>query len=290
MKKLYVAVLLTVFNRKEVTLKGLASLFASIKKLPNHYLFDIYMTDDGCSDGTPEAVAIDYPNVKILKGNGNLYWGGGMNKAWNAALNSNIHYDYFLWFNDDVILFEDALCILFRHITEGYIITGAFHDMEGVVSYGGKKKGGFLIEPNGSLQEVDLMNGNLVVISREVCDKLGIIDKRLIHGGGDYEYGLRAKSNGIGVYLAENYVGICNRHDAKIPKYCSKELTIHQRLKTLNSPIYNPYTHFYYNKMAHGILRACVNFAICYMGALLPSVYSFFKRVSTQIRAQNRCL
>lgn len=278
MNEVTVAVLLTVFNRKDITISGLKSLYRAIKKLPSEYIFDIYMTQDGCTDGTPEAVSAEFPNVKIVKGDGTLYWGGGMNKAWEAALNSGSHYDYFLWFNDDVELYEDSLITMFSKISDDIIVTGAFRDTNGKITYGGKQKNSMLIEPNGTLQEVALMNGNLVVIPSKVYEKNGVIDKRLVHGGGDYEYSMRARSNGIRAYLSENYVGVCNRHDAKIPKYCSKQLSLPQRLKVLHSPMYNPQIHFYYNKIEYGILRACFNYAICYLGAFLPSVYSMLKR------------
>lgn len=48
MTEIKVAVLLTVFNRKEITLKGLRSLFVNILKM-NQIHFDVYMTDDGIS-------------------------------------------------------------------------------------------------------------------------------------------------------------------------------------------------------------------------------------------------
>ena len=59
-----IAVLLTVYNRKEVTLKGLRSLYNAIAFLKNlhpkkDYCFDVYMTDDGCTDGTGDE---DEPN------------------------------------------------------------------------------------------------------------------------------------------------------------------------------------------------------------------------------------
>ena len=71
----YWAVLLTVFNRKEKTLKCLSRLFA---QLPVEDLqIDVFLTDDGCTDGTAEAVENLFPSVHTLKGNGDLYWNRG---------------------------------------------------------------------------------------------------------------------------------------------------------------------------------------------------------------------
>ena len=68
----YIAVLLTVFNRKDKTLCCLERLFA---QLPiDGWRVDVFLTDDGCTDGTPEAVAARFPDVSIVRGTG-LYFG-----------------------------------------------------------------------------------------------------------------------------------------------------------------------------------------------------------------------
>ena len=61
----YWAVLLTVFNRKEKTLQCLSRLF---DQLPVEDLqIDVFLTDDGCTDGTAEAVENLFPSVHLLK-------------------------------------------------------------------------------------------------------------------------------------------------------------------------------------------------------------------------------
>lgn len=47
-----IAILLTVFNRKEKTVKCLQHL--NIQLPLQGYKTDIYLTDDGCTDGTPK--------------------------------------------------------------------------------------------------------------------------------------------------------------------------------------------------------------------------------------------
>ena len=277
MKK--IAVLLTVFNRKDVTIKGLVSLYKSIDLMGSEYSFDIYMTNDGCTDGTTEAVRKNFPLINIIQGDGSLYWGGGMLKAWNAALQSKSQYDYFLWFNDDVVLYEDALSLLFQFANENAIISGAFCDEQGNVSYGGKTKKNKLIIPNGHHQDVWFINGNLVLIPSDIVDKIGIIDKRLKHVGGDFEYGLRAVKNGYRLYLTPHYVGICNRHDEEVPKYCNASFSFHTRLNYLKSPVYAPSLHFYLNRIQYGFFRAVANYVLCYIGVFSPRLYSFIKSI-----------
>ena len=65
-----IAVLLTVFNRKDKTLQSLERLY---KLLPlDNIQVDVYLTDDGCTDGTPKAVTEYFPQVNIIHAKGVL--------------------------------------------------------------------------------------------------------------------------------------------------------------------------------------------------------------------------
>ena len=57
-----IAVLLTVFNRKDKTLECLKHLYVQ-NGIGVHYDIEVYLTDDGCTDGTPEAVNSLFPYV-----------------------------------------------------------------------------------------------------------------------------------------------------------------------------------------------------------------------------------
>lgn len=274
-----VAVLITVFNRKEITLKGLKSLYIAINSLGNDYSFDIYLTDDGCTDGTSDAVKEIYPQVVIIKGNGQLFWGGGMNLAWETALESKRPYDYYLWYNDDSDIFPDALQIMFDSVPKYTVVTGAFRNHEGNVSYGGKTENDQLIEPNNQLQEIVKMNGNLVLIPHDVFLSVGLIDKIYIHGGGDFDYGYRVREKGFKVLLSPKYVGISERHDEFIPRYCNNEISFSKRWTILHNPMNSPKIHFSYNLKRGGTLKAIFYLIICYVGVCFPSLYVKVKTI-----------
>ena len=97
---------MTVFNRKEQTLKCL-DLIQS-QDLPRNCQLTIYLTNDGCTDGTPAAVRERFPSIKIIDGDGTLFWNRGMYTAWAAAAKDR-DYDFYLWLNDDTYLFEGAI-------------------------------------------------------------------------------------------------------------------------------------------------------------------------------------
>lgn len=100
-----IAVIMTCYNRREKTLESLAGLFT--QKLPPEVILTVYLVDDGSTDGTSEGVQEQYPNVKLLKGNGSLFWNGGMRCAFAEAIASDP--EFYLWLNDDTVLYPDAI-------------------------------------------------------------------------------------------------------------------------------------------------------------------------------------
>src|SRR5690606_1901340 len=101
-----IAVLLTCHNRKEKTLQCLQTLFKA--DVPETLKIDYFLVDDGCTDGTSNAVNKIYPEINIVLGSGNLFWAGGMRLAFTEA-RKNRDYDGYLLLNDDVELTRDFL-------------------------------------------------------------------------------------------------------------------------------------------------------------------------------------
>ena len=100
-----VAILITSHNRRELTLASLDSLFRQ------HRIEDVetevFLVDDGRTDGTGKAVRSRYPSIHVLEGDGTLYWNGGMRLAFATAIQGE--FDAYVLFNDDTILYKDAL-------------------------------------------------------------------------------------------------------------------------------------------------------------------------------------
>lgn len=271
-----VAVLLTVFNRRNDTLKGLHSLYAAINNVGKGYSFDVYMTDDGSTDGTADAVSKEYPQTKILQGNGSLYWCGGMRKAWQSAIESRINYDYYLWFNDDTILYSHAIKALLNesllHHDKSIIVGSMQFKNHSGVSYGGyvRRK---IIKPSGKVIKVDYFNGNLVLVPAFVFERIGNLDSHFTHGHGDTDYGLRAGEEGIDNYVVGEYLGECDRHVK--PKKCwDPAVNLKERLKNLYLPIgYPPKESFYYERKHKGWGTAMFHVITLYARVLLPGLW-----------------
>jgi GT2 family glycosyltransferase len=220
-----IAVLMTCFNRKRMTLEALDSLFCQ-KHVGDVDLF-VYLVDDGSRDETSSAVAERFPQVSLLQGDGSLFWNGGMRKAFAQALAKG--FDGYIWFNDDTRLDEDALHRLTACAREepgslgAAIVVGSIRDPHtGEHSYGGVRKRAlrfrldFIPQLPDDHESVrcDTMNGNFTLIPASVAERLGNLDGAFRHQLGDFDYGLRATEAGIPVILAPGYYGCCSDNPA----------------------------------------------------------------------------
>lgn len=262
---LSIAAILTCFNRKVKTQKCLESLF---KILPD---CDVYITDDGSTDGTRDMLHQCFPKVKVISGTGNLFWSRGMYTAWKEAVKGK--YDYYLWLNDDIELYP----FFFEELLECYkqkggdcIITGLIENFEKTtILYGGSDENKTLIQANGLPQKVTHMNGNVVLVPKSVVDKIGIMDPKLHHDLGDVDYGLTAIENGINVYTTRKPVAAGYSNDfCRVRKW---GVSLKQRLKKLNSPLGSPPSvNFYFRKKHYGLFNACAYWCYLYVLNFLP--------------------
>lgn len=240
-----IAVLITVFNRKEKTLSCLKDLYKQSGR--NNHDIDIYIVDGGSNDGTVVAVNTEFPNVKIVIEEG-LYWAGGMRKAWSIALDSGIIYDLFWLVNDDTHLYEHALCegikshfySLEKYSKGGVYIESTVSPTTKQFSYGGRK----LIKigktphaklyPNNNYQPGELGNANSLFVSKDVFDAIGGFCEYCTHGIADYDYTLRATKAGFPCFVTPTYCGECEDDHGR--NWKSASVSLKDRITYLYSP------------------------------------------------------
>lgn len=276
MKKARIAVLITVHNRKDKTLKCLNGIHS--QQIPNTINIEVYLTNDGCTDGTAEAIREFFPDTNIIDGDGNLFWNRGMYKAWSAAEESD--YDFYLWLNDDTILFENAIASLLStsdKMNNGAIIVGYTIDSKRErITYGGRNKYTGLITDVKGITECDTFNGNIVLIPRQVYKLVGKNDPVFHHAIGDTDYGLRAQKMRIKSYISDVACGICDSHE-KLPKWSDKNIPLHKRIKFLYRPGgngANPMEFFIYKKRHYGLLAAIITFISNHIHLLFPFLWN----------------
>ncbi len=243
------AALLACHNRKVKTLACLKSLFEILPEV------DVYLTDDGCTDGTAESIQAFFPQVNVIKGDGSLFWNGGMLVAWKEALKR--YYDEYIWLNDDVKLYPDFYKELKTCCkNDDCIISGLIEDIDKKqIIYGGYDANKQLVKATGKSQEIFWMNGNVVLVPRKVVEKIGILDSNYIHDLGDVDYGMRARENGISVLSTRKAIAAGYRNDVcRVRKWGT---TLLQRFKALNKPLGSPLDkNFYFRRKHFGLLHA----------------------------------
>lgn len=242
-----IAVLITCHNRREKTLACLKSVFG--QRLNDELCLSVYVVDDGSVDGTYEAIKLAYPSVRLIKGDGNLYWNGGMRVAYAESQKQD--YDYYLWLNDDAVLYENAFLALVNvHAADSEsefnssIIVGSTCDpIKRELTYGGWKKTSSAnpfrmvkVAPSAERPiECDTVNGNCVLVPREVKEKVGNLDSVFTHGMGDMDYGLRAKKAGCSIWIAPGYVGT-SELNAAVGLFTDEALPLLVRWKRMVGP------------------------------------------------------
>lgn len=271
-----IAILLTCHNRKNKTIQCLNALHRQ-KGLEVHYAIEVFLVDDGSTDGTAEAISLQFPKVKIIKGDGNFYWNRGMYLAWETATKSK-DFDYYLWLNDDTFLNGDALEIMFEKTYTNAIVCGSTRSfVDEMITYGGfKKNPDRLITPDGTFQECDYCNGNFVLIPRAVFHIVGNLDSVFHHAVGDFDYSLRAKKLGVTLLVAPSFIGFCESH-TEVPKWLSPSLSIRDRLKSLysaSSGCYPP-QFFIFDNRHNGFFVACFHYFTIHLRAIFPSLWNF---------------
>ena len=235
------AVLMACHNRRETTLRCLEALFAQ-EGLPPGFQSEVFLVDDGSTDGTSDAVRERFPHVFVIQGDGNLYWNRGMIRAWDEAAKQG--YDHYLWLNDDTTLLPGALVTLLdgsQRQNDWCIICGAARSRKtGALTYSGyimKKRNQDIraLVPNGDFQPCDFFNGNTVLVPRSVHEALGGLDPFFHHGIGDFDFGLRARKCGIPSLVTPEAVAYCEKSSA-LPRWRDPMISFRERWRHFRAP------------------------------------------------------
>lgn len=278
-----IAVLLTCFNRKELTIACLDKLFSQSKS--DDFNITVFLVDDGSSDGTSEAVKSEYPQTILIAGSGDLYWNGGMQLAWETALKHQT--DFFLWLNDDVELKNNALDILLstfkavKNDTVDPVIVGNLADVNtGKLTYGGYSVDKGLMHFRSTKLPIsnnptacDTINGNVVLIPKATVERIGTLSKKFTHAMGDFEYGLRCTKAGIPIFSTASYVGTCSNNSIK-NTWADPETPLSERLQKLHRPTgLPPAEYFNYIKENTNSFTATIMIIKLYMKVMFPSLW-----------------
>lgn len=213
-----VSILLPVHNGLQHTKKCLETLERMvIEPVFTSVRFHIVVIDDGSIDGTGEWISKHYPDLSLLRGDGNLWWSGGVNLGAEYSLH-NLQSDYLLLWNNDVIPGNDYFENLERimdSLEEKDVVGSKIFRLENdlIWSHGGifdpvtGKK--YLLGYNKpdserflTTTEVDWLPGMGTLIPSSLIGEIGFWDDKLFpqyHGDSDFTY--RAKKAGYRILV-----------------------------------------------------------------------------------------
>jgi len=282
-----IAVLITCHNRKEKTIKCLENLFLQSIDV------DVFLVDDGCTDGTSDMVKKQFPDVNIIKGDGTLFWNRGMYTAWCEAEKKD--YDFYLWLNDDTLIFADSLQIVIdcsASCDHKAIIIGACNapDDSLTTTFGSGYKGKALF-PNGELQQCDAFAGNFVLVPRYVYQICGKLDPYYRHSFGDIDYAKTVTQKRLNIFMAPRHIGCC-AYDFKPRIWQDKSKPLRERLQSIHSPLgyMNPKEVFYFNRKHENLLKAVLHYFYIYFKVIFKIKLNYDNMTGQSIFQIDSCV
>ena len=249
------AVIIPCHNRKQTTLAFLDKF-----SVPSPH--QIVIVDDGSQDGTSAAITDHFPKIKVILGNGDLWWTGATNLGVQWALENN--FTHVLTINDDAQIQSDYPDILLDRIEKhpdsiigSRIMRGDLKDK--VWAFGASAPftarrlwqlghentvWESVAENFSDLTPCQALCGNGTVIPISCFKKIGAYDqKKFPHYHADGDFTLRATRAGWKCTACSSLV-LWNQINEPLPR------SRWQTLFSKKSPLYLP-------ALAHLIIRHC---------------------------------
>lgn len=289
-----VAIIMTCFNRREKTARCLETVLDCANK---DIKIDVYLTDDGSTDGTGDMVRKCFPGVIILQADGSLYWNKGMHRAFSAA--EKVGYDFYLWVNDDVVFDGDVVSRLVAYYyqvkrKDETIIVGYTENEERTeVTYAGFIREKSIIPlsmrpafpDRNTPVKIDTFHGNCVLISSAVVRKIGIMDSYYSHGMGDADYGHTATRNGCDIWLTTFPVGVCEKNYIYDGLY-ERNLSLLERYRFITGRKQRPVKDWWHFTTKNGGMPGILRFIITY--AKIPYIHIRCRYLGRQMKEADK--
>ena len=269
------AVLITVFNRIEKTKRCLDQLAEALSSIEEDV--DMYLVDDGSTDGTAQVLKEEYPMVQVIQGDGTLFWNRGMRLAWETAAQTN-DYDFFLWLNNDTYIFPNFLNQLLQHSARNgnrsIICAQTCSEIDRAPTYGARNRKGSITSYQDGIAQCEIINGNLVLVPKFVFAKVGFLDGMFHHSLGDFDYSLRAAKLGIISYVTEEPLAYCESNPSPWI-WCRSDVPLIERIRNLYSPAGGnpPHIHFLYEKRHFGLITASFHYFTIHIRVIFPKLW-----------------
>jgi GT2 family glycosyltransferase len=240
-----VAAVMTVFNRVEMTMRCLRSL--DVASAEAGVPVSRVVVDDASTDGTwSELQSIKRRQDIFVRGDGQLYWAGGMKAALSRLdeLEDYLPSDYLLLLNDDVCLYSNALTALLGRAVGAvgdFIVGKCVDPYTREPTYGGylsrSRWRPLTLDAVRTEQDssVDVMNCNIVLTRWRTFREVGGLRGGFTHGLADFDLAMRATRAGYRIILTGEPLGDCARNPVE-GTWRDPNVSLRKRVRHMLSP------------------------------------------------------
>jgi GT2 family glycosyltransferase len=226
-KPIRLCVVSPVHNRREFTLQCLRSL----SRIDRTGLdVSVFIVDDGCTDGTREAIEENFPDVNVVPGTGDLWYTAGTNLGIVSALRQKP--DYVLCINDDSIFDEKCIQRMIecaerhpRSVVGGLLLFwDRPHRVFQVAPVWNTWMGGWQHWQTQTVWtvpelpwEVDIIVGNCILYPAAALGDAGLMNPRISAQYGDAEFTTRLRKRGWRLLIEPRARVFCQPNADHVP-------------------------------------------------------------------------
>jgi GT2 family glycosyltransferase len=200
---LKIAVVIVTFNRCNELVK-------TISAIQNQGILvnDIIVINNNSTDNTKNILDSNFKNIQSIHLNENIASAGGFSKGMQTAFEKG--YDWVWLFNDDSRPVEGSLKSILVHLNSDKIEIGLLkiankdENNKAVLLYWNGVRKPFSVDVSNEIVQTDLITFDGCIISKKTIEKIGYCDPLYFMGTYEFDYCLKAKDAGIGVYTLPN--------------------------------------------------------------------------------------
>lgn len=201
-------IVIPVFNRWHFTKACLEQL-----QKQSYKNYKIIIVDDGSTDDTAYYLEKEYPEVIVLKGDGSLWWTGGINLGIEYALKNGAN--FILSLNNDTLPRENYLEELIEASKvkpDSLIGSTGINTKTQKINFCGEQINWITDSGKSLIQEIDIKKkrqllkvsyfpGRGLLIPKKVFEAIGLFDQKAFpHYMADFDFTLRAIKAGFEIY------------------------------------------------------------------------------------------